>query len=262
VRICRFILEGEPAWGAVEGDFVLPLPLSPLGAPGGMTLTQHGASLPLARVRLLPPTIPRKIIAVGLNYRPHILEMGLAVPAEPVIFLKAASSLAGPGEAIVIPAESEQVEHEGELAVVLGRRCRRVSREEASGCILGYTVGNDVTARDLQKRDGQWARAKSYDTFCPLGPWVETRLDPSDLELTVTVLRGGRSEVRQHARTSEMVFPPDLLVSFASSVMTLLPGDVILTGTPGGVGPLRAGDTVEAAVEGIGILSNPVENEG
>ncbi len=261
MRICRFILDGEPTWGSVEEGNILPLPLSPLGSSGGPSLSQRSSPVPLDQALLLPPTLPRKILAVGLNYRPHIMELGMEMPSEPVLFLKAASSLAGPGEPILLPPESARVEHEGELAVVVGRRCRRVSREEARRCILGYTIGNDVTARDIQKRDGQWARAKSYDTFCPLGPWVDTSVDPSDVELTVTVVRAGRAEVRQRARTSEMVFPPDFLVSFASAVMTLLPGDVLLTGTPGGVGPLAAGDTVEVAVEGIGILSNPVEKE-
>jgi 2-keto-4-pentenoate hydratase/2-oxohepta-3-ene-1,7-dioic acid hydratase in catechol pathway len=222
-----------------------------------------GFSLPV-RGDKAPPVDPGKIVAVGLNYRPHIHEMGHALPGEPLLFLKAVSALVPAGAPIVIPRESSRVEHEGELAVVIGKRCRRVSPAEAPGFILGYTIANDVTARDLQKRDGQWARAKSFDTFCPLGPWVDTEADPADLLLTVTVTGPARppgGELRQRARTSEMLFAPAELVAHVSSVMTLLPGDVILTGTPGGVGPLLAGDTVSVTIEGIGTLTSPVEAE-
>ncbi len=202
----------------------------------------------------VPPLRPGKIVAVGLNYRPHIVEMGLPLPGEPLLFLKAVSSLLPAGEPIVLPPESSQVEHEGELAVVIGRACRKVSPGDAPAFILGYTIANDVTARDLQKKDGQWARAKSFDTFCPAGPEVVPGLDPSDLALETRV----NGELRQSARTSEMLFPPAVLVAAISRVMTLLPGDLILTGTPGGVGPLRDGDTVEVAIERIGALRNPV----
>lgn len=217
-----------------------------------------GETLPLTEVRLLAPIIPSKVICIGRNYVEHAEELGSEIPAEPLMFMKPSTAVIGPKDTIRLPPESERVDHEGELAVVIGRPCRRVSEEEAPAFILGYTCGNDVTARDLQKKDGQWTRAKGFDSFCPLGPWVETDLDLSDLEITTKV----NGEVRQRGRTSAMIFPPPLLVAYVSRVMTLLPGDVILTGTPSGVGPLSQGDRVEVEVEGIGVLANEVISGG
>jgi 2-keto-4-pentenoate hydratase/2-oxohepta-3-ene-1,7-dioic acid hydratase in catechol pathway len=184
----------------------------------------------------------------------HASEMGGEVPDEPIIFLKPSTSVIGPGDPISYPSMSRRVDHEAELAIVIGRLARRVSADGASSAILGYTCANDVTARDLQQKDGQWTRAKSFDGFCPLGPWIETEVDPADLEVLCRV----NGEVRQSARTSQLAFPPPVLVEFISRVMTLLPGDVILTGTPAGVGPLQSGDKVEVEMEGIGVLDNEV----
>lgn len=219
---------------------------------GEISLT--GVQLPLAGVRLLPPVLPSKVVAIGKNYADHAREMGDEPPAEPVLFLKPSTSVIGPGATISYPALSQQVDYEGELAVVIGRMCREVPAERVSEVVLGYTCANDVTARDLQRSDGQWARAKGFDTFCPLGPWIETDLDPSDLAIS-TRLNG---EVKQDARTSLLLHDVGELVAFVSNVMTLLPGDVILTGTPAGVGPVAAGDVVTVTIEGIGALTNTV----
>ena len=213
-----------------------------------------GEELPLADARLLAPVIPSKVVCVGRNYADHAAELGNEVPEEPLLFLKPSTAVSGPGDPIPLPAISERVDHEAELGVVIGRLCRSVPVEEAPKYVLGYTCGNDVTARDLQQRDGQWARAKGFDGFCPLGPWVATDLDASDVRVECRV----NGEVRQSARTSLLTFPPAFIVSYVSQVMTLLPGDVILTGTPSGVGPLASGDVVEVDVEGVGVLRNPV----
>ena len=211
--------------------------------------------VPFAEAHLLAPVIPTKVVAVGKNYVDHAAEMGGGVPEEPVLFLKPSTSVIGPGTPIVYPPMSAEVHHEAELAVVIGTVARRVRAEDASRHILGYTAANDVTARDLQARDGQWTRAKGFDTFCPLGPAIETETDPLEA-LTVECRVNG--EVRQHATTADLVFGVAELVAFISAVMTLLPGDVILTGTPAGVGPLQPGDRVEVEIETIGILANPV----
>lgn len=209
-------------------------------------------SIALAGARLMPPVMPTKIVCVGINYRSHAEEMGHEIPTDPVLFLKPTTAMNGPDGEVHLPDMSHQVDYEGELAVVIGRRAHRIGRQEADEHILGYTCANDVTARDLQRMDGQWTRAKSFDGFCPLGPWVETDIDPADL-LVETLLNG---EVVQSGRTSDMIFDPLTLVSFASHVMTLLPGDVVLTGTPGGIGPMKSGDVVEVRIEGIGSLLN------
>jgi 2-keto-4-pentenoate hydratase/2-oxohepta-3-ene-1,7-dioic acid hydratase in catechol pathway len=209
----------------------------------------------LADVRLLSPILPSKVVCVGRNYADHAAEHGAEVPAEPLLFLKPSTAVIGPRDAIRLPPQSKQVEHEAELAVVIGPPgARRADRAAAQRAIFGYTCGNDVTARDLQRSDGQWTRAKGFDSFCPLGPWINTDLDVSDLEVRCEV----NEEVRQLGRTKDMVFDVPTLVSYASHVMTLLPGDVILTGTPAGVSPIVAGDTVSVRVEGIGELANPV----
>ncbi len=214
-----------------------------------------GVRYPLASVRLLAPILPSKVICVGKNYADRAREMGTEPPEEPVIFLKPSTAVSGPGDSIVRPTDlSERVDYEGELAVVIGRLCRQVPAGRVPEVIFGYTCANDVTARDLQARDGQWTRAKGFDTFCPLGPWMETDVDPADLELS-TSLNG---EVKQHSRTSLMLHGVAELIMAVSQVMTLLPGDVLLTGTPAGVGPMGKGDQVSVTIEGIGTLTNPV----
>jgi len=238
-----------------EGDSAVAKEIAehPFGTP-----TFTGRSWPLADVRLLAPILASKVIAVGRNYAAHAAESGNEVPDEPVIFLKPNTSIIGPGVPIVIPPTSTLVHHEAELAVVIGRPCKDVPVAKARDVVLGYTVANDVSARDHQKQDGQWARAKGHDTFCPLGPWIETDLDPSDLAIGAEV----NGAVRQSSRTSAMVHDIPSLIAWVSAVMTLLPGDVILTGTPEGVGPITAGDTVSVTVEGIGTLTNPVVAKG
>ena len=210
--------------------------------------------IPMAGARLMPPAMPTKIVCVGVNYKSHAKEMGHGLPTEPLIFLKPPTSMNAPGGEIHLPEGVGRVDFEGELAVVMGRRAHRVSPEDALSNVLGYTCANDVTARDLQKRDGQWTRAKGFDGFCPLGPWVETDVDPTDLLLETYV----NGEVRQSARTSDMIFDVPTVVSFVSHVMTLLPGDIVLTGTPSGIGELHSGDTVEVRIEGLGSLSSRV----
>ncbi|MFM7597165.1 MAG: fumarylacetoacetate hydrolase family protein [Actinomycetota bacterium] len=217
-------------------------------------ITYTGQELLGSQVRLLAPVLPSKIIAVGKNYAEHAKEMGGDVPAEPMIFLKPSTSVIGPGDTIDLPAMSQQIEHEAELAIVIGRLCKEVPRERVNDVVLGYTCANDVTARDLQRTDGQWGRAKGFDTFCPLGPWINTDVDPSDLAISCDV----DGDVRQESRTSEMVRGVPELVSWISTVMTLLPGDVILTGTPAGVSPIVAGDEVAVTIQGIGTLVNTV----
>jgi 2-keto-4-pentenoate hydratase/2-oxohepta-3-ene-1,7-dioic acid hydratase in catechol pathway len=208
-------------------------------------------------VRLLAPVLPSKVVAVGRNYADHAREMGSEPPAEPVLFLKPSTAVVGHGDPIAYPVKlTQRVDYEGELAVIIGRLCREVPAAQAAEVIFGYTCANDVTARDLQARDGQWTRAKGFDTFCPLGPWIETDADPADLGLT-TVVNG---EVRQQARTSQLLYDVPALVEYVSTVMTLLPGDVLLTGTPAGVGPLEDGDEVSVTIENIGSLRNTVVN--
>jgi len=248
MRVVRLLFGGDCRYGLADETTVTLLTDEPFAAwePDGL--------LPLAEAHLLPPVAPTKIVCVGMNYRPHIAEMGHQPPEEPVIFLKPSTAVIGPGVPIPIPDGVGRVDYEAELGVVIGRRTHRATAEEAAANILGFTCGNDVTARDLQRVDGQWSRAKGFDGFCPLGPWVATNVDPSDLLLECYV----NGEVRQSARTSEMLFDPYELVSFASHVMTLVPGDIVLTGTPGGIGPLECGDSVEVRIESVGSLVNPV----
>ncbi|WP_100445949.1 fumarylacetoacetate hydrolase family protein [Glycomyces xiaoerkulensis] len=239
------VLEGEgPGATAAEVD----------GHPFAQVKTT-GQRWALEDVRLLAPILPSKIVCVGRNYADHAAEHGHEVPSEPLIFLKPSTSVVGPGEGVRLPAVSDQVEHEAELAVVIGLPgAREADRDAASQAVFGYTCANDVTARDLQRQDVQFTRAKGFDSFCPLGPWIETDLEPTDNEIRCEV--GG--EVRQLGSTKDMVFDPATLISYISQVMTLLPGDVVLTGTPAGVGPLQGGDTVSVSVAGIGTLSNKV----
>jgi 2-keto-4-pentenoate hydratase/2-oxohepta-3-ene-1,7-dioic acid hydratase in catechol pathway len=257
VRIARFSY-GDPdvagfAFGAIGGSPGAEEVAVINGHPFG-EITFSGLRLPLAGVRLLPPVLPSKVVAIGKNYADHAREMGGEAPAEPVLFLKPSTSVIGPGAAISYPKLSAHVDFEGELAVVIGRLCREVPVERVPEVILGYTCANDVTARDLQKADGQWARAKGFDTFCPLGPWIDTDVDPRDLAITTTV----NGAVKQNSRTSLLLHDVVKLVAFVSDAMTLLPGDVILTGTPAGVGPIVPGDEVAVTIEGIGTLSNTV----
>lgn len=214
------------------------------------------SSIPLKSVTLLPPVEPAKIICLGRNYVEHAREQGAEVPESPLIFLKAQSAIIADRQEILLPVQSEQVEHEAELVAVIGKKGRWIPVDQALNYVFGYTIGNDVTARDLQHKDGQWTRSKSFDTFCPVGPWVETDLDSSDTLITCRV----NSELRQMASTREMVFTVPQIVAYISTVMTLLPGDLIFTGTPAGIGPLLNGDVVEVEIEGIGILRNFVTN--
>jgi 2-keto-4-pentenoate hydratase/2-oxohepta-3-ene-1,7-dioic acid hydratase in catechol pathway len=250
MRLCRIEVAGVPRLGRVEGEFVRLLSGPPWTDPAEL-----GGAVPLAGAHLLPPCAPGKIIAVGLNYRAHAAEMGKEVPVEPLLFLKAPSSLLGPGGTVLLPDDSARVEHEGELALVLGREASRVSAARALDHVLGYTCLDDVTARDIQRREKVYARAKGYDTFCPVGPWLETAIeDPQSLSVELRV----NGAVRQHGTTSDMIFPVAEIIAFVSRVMTLYPGDVITTGTPPGVGPLAAGDRVEVAIDGIGVLNHAV----
>lgn len=246
MKICRFEYRGAARLGVVEGEFVTEIQGSIFhpAAPAGVV---H----PLAAVKLLPPCQPTKIVAIGVNYKVHARH-GYALPREPLLFLKPPSAVVGSDEDIVSPAMAGRVDFEGELGVVLGRTARRIRPEEASAFILGYTCANDVTARDIQEREGQFGRAKSFDTFAPVGPWIETELDPSDLVLE-TFLNGER---KQCASTSDMAFAVGEIIAFLSQVMTLNPGDLIMTGTPDGMGPMSVGDTVEVRIERIGALRN------
>jgi 2-keto-4-pentenoate hydratase/2-oxohepta-3-ene-1,7-dioic acid hydratase in catechol pathway len=215
------------------------------------------ALTPLSDVKLLAPSEPTKIVCVGRNYVEHAKELGNEVPKVPLIFLKPPSSIISNGETIILPPQSAQVEHEAELVVVIGKRGRHITAENAKKIILGYTIGNDVTARDLQKSDGQWTRAKGFDTFCSFGPWIDTEFDPSDAVVTCRV----NGQMRQMASTRDMVFNVGVLIAFITSIMTLEPGDLIFTGTPAGVGELKDGDEVSVEIEGLGIIKNKVKAE-
>lgn len=216
------------------------------------------AEIPLKEVRLLAPSTPSKIVCVGRNYVEHAKELGNEVPKMPLIFLKPPSSIIASGGTILLPPQSAQVEHEAELVIVIGKRGRNVTAESARDLVLGYTIGNDVTARDLQKSDGQWTRAKGFDTFCPFGPWIDTDFDPADALITCRV----NGQMRQLASTRDMIFNIGVLIAYITSVMTLEPGDLIFTGTPSGVSQLQPGDTVEVEIDGLGLLTNPVQVAG
>lgn len=253
MRIIRFLdKDGAPRFGWVLDDEVGLI----VGTPFE-TFKRDAAKLPLEGLALLPPATPGKIICVGRNYVAHAQEHDVEVPDLPLLFLKPPSSVIGPGQTIMLPPQSQRVEHEAELAVVIGKRGRWLDPAAALEAVFGYTIANDVTARDLQRRDGQWTRGKGFDTFCPIGPWIETDFDPADAVLTCTV----NGELRQMGSTRDMVFRVRELVAYASSIMTLEPGDVLLTGTPAGVGPLEGGDEVAVSIEGLGELRNPVRAE-
>lgn len=257
MRLGRIASPDGVAFVAVEGEgdaaIVREISEHPFGTP-----EFTGRTWPLADVRLLAPILASKVICMGKNYAAHAEEMGGVAPEDPVIFLKPNTAIIGPNVAIQLPADANPVHHEGELAIVIGRPCKDVPAARAFENILGYTIANDVSARDQQKKDGQWMRAKGHDTFCPVGPWIDTSVDPSDLELRTEV----NGQVRQLSRTSLMIHDIGAIVEWASAVMTLLPGDLILTGTPEGVGPIEDGDTVSITIEGIGTLTNPVVRKG
>lgn len=264
MRIARFTTGDDPQYGVVAGDLdelgipaedsvVVALAGDPLHVGVQLTDTQHQ----LADVRLLAPVLPRsKVVGIGRNYAAHAAEMGGEPPAEPLMFLKPNTSVIGPGDPVFYPRQSTNVHFEGELAVVIGRICRDVAPERVKEVIYGFTVGNDVTARDLQKSDVQFTRAKSFDSFCPLGPWIETEVEPGDLRVRCEV----DEVLRQDGRTQDLLHDVPALIAWVSAVMTLLPGDVILTGTPAGVGPITDGAVVSVEIEGIGTLTNPVRS--
>jgi 2-keto-4-pentenoate hydratase/2-oxohepta-3-ene-1,7-dioic acid hydratase in catechol pathway len=259
VRIARFSIDGNVAFGAVEGEDSVPdgLVVDIIKGVPFADFELSGTKVPLSKVRLLPPVLPNKVVAIGRNYAEHAAELGNEVPPTPWAFFKPSTSVIGTGDAIVYPTFSGNVHHEAELAVVIGRLCRDVPRERVKEVVLGYTCANDVTARDTQQTEKQWARAKGFDTSCPLGPWIETGLDiaaASDLAITATV----NGELKQAGRTSQMVNSIEDLIVNITEAMTLLPGDVLLTGTPAGVGPLTVGDEVAVTIEGIGTLTNKV----
>ena len=259
MRFARFVHAGGVSFGVVEGD-ASGLTVAEIGSLPFEEVRFTGQRWALADVRLLAPIFSSKVIGVGRNYADHAAEFGNDVPKEPLIFIKPSTSVIGPNDAIRLPPQSQRVEEEGELAVVIGATgARRLDRAGAEKAIFGYTIGNDVTARDLQRSDPQWTRAKGFDSFCPIGPWIVTGLDVSDLEIRAEVGRNPDAlETVQLGRTKDMVFDVPTLVSYVSHVMTLLPGDIILTGTPAGVSQISSGDTVSISIQGIGELRNPV----
>jgi 2-keto-4-pentenoate hydratase/2-oxohepta-3-ene-1,7-dioic acid hydratase in catechol pathway len=258
MRVVRFSpqpdagLGSDPLFGVLEDDNSITVIT---GDPIYQGIQKTAAKLELTQVRLLAPVIPRsKIVAIGKNYADHAAEMGGVVPEEPIIFIKPNTSVIGPGDTIVWPAMAPTIDYEAELAIVIGRICKDVPKEKINDVIFGYTLANDVTCRELQKKDGQWARAKGFDTFCPLGPWIETEFVPGNQRITTTV----NGEVKQDGKLSDMIFKVADIVNFVSSVMTLLPGDVIITGTPAGIGPMPEKSTVAVSIEGLGQLTNKV----
>lgn len=260
VRIARFVHPDGIAWGVVEGPAgagideltVSAIKDHPMGA-----IEFTGDRFALNDVRLLAPILPSKVVAVGRNYAAHAKELGHDLPDKPLLFLKPSTSVIGHGDVIKLPPDSEQVEHEAELAIVVGKIAKDVPRERALDFVLGYTCANDVTARDQQRADVQFTRSKGYDSFCPIGPWIETTLDPSAVRVRALV----NGETKQDGNTRDMIFDIATLVSFISHIMTLVPGDIILTGTPEGVGRIVDGDTVTISIDGIGDLTNAVKNK-
>jgi 2-keto-4-pentenoate hydratase/2-oxohepta-3-ene-1,7-dioic acid hydratase in catechol pathway len=267
VRIARFTVGEDPQYGVITGEldeFGQPDPDSAVVALAGDPLYVGVKLLEqeyrLEEVRLLAPVLPRsKVVGIGRNYAAHAAELGNDVPTEPLMFLKPNTSVIGPGDPIFYPPQTQNLHFEGELAVVIGRICRDVPPEQATDVIHGYTIGNDVTARDLQRSDVQFTRAKGFDSFCPLGPWIETDLDPHDFAEGRAVQTHLNGDLQQDGSTEDLIFDIPTLIAHVSSVMTLLPGDVILTGTPEGVGPMQVGDEVEVSIAGLGTLTNPVK---
>ena len=268
MRYCRFKLNGRAHYGRVEDRNGEPWITGPVDAPEedlAFRLEHNGAAtpafapLPLSQAELLPPVTPSKIVCVGRNYRDHVKELGNEVPAEPMLFFKPPSSLLAPGGTVLLPTICERVDYEGELVLVIGKRAHKLgANDDWRGVIRGYTLANDISSRDLQKKDGQWARAKGFDTFCPLGPIVSDELDP---HAGVTLETRVNGEVRQHGSTTDFIFDIPTLLRAITAAFTLQPGDIILTGTPSGVGPLKAGDRVEVSIAGLGTLTNSIAAE-
>jgi len=252
MQAVRFFHDESARYGIVKKDRICEISGTIFG-----DFKKGDREYPLFDVRILPPCQPSKIVCVGLNYTDHAKELKMDMPDVPVLFIKPSTSVIGPEQEIICPRMAGQLDYEGELAVIIKKKAKNLTQKEAKDFILGYTCFNDVTARDLQKKDGQWTRAKSFDTFSPLGPYIVSDIDPNNLKIETYL----NDKVRQSSNTSGMIFNVESLVSFISSVMTLLPGDVIATGTPKGVGPMQEGDTVEVRIEGIGILENPVVSE-
>jgi len=258
MRVVRFSplpdagLGTDPLYGILEEDNTITVIT---GDPIYQGIQKTAAKIELTKARLLAPVIPRsKIVAIGKNYADHAAEMGGVVPDEPIIFIKPNTTVIGPGDTIVWPAMAPSIDYEAELAIVIGRICKDVPKERVNDVIFGYTLANDVTCRELQKKDGQWTRAKGFDTFCPLGPWIETDFVPGTQRITTTL----NGEIKQDAHLSDMIFKVPDIINFVSSVMTLLPGDVIITGTPAGIGPMPEKSTVAVSIEGLGQLTNKV----
>ena len=249
MRILRFRHSGKTRWGILKENSVLVLADSPFNK-----IKLSRKTIPLSKVKILAPAQPSKIILVGLNYRDHARELDMKIPREPVIFLKPPTAVIGHQDIIIYPKSATRVDYEAELALVIKKEAKNIPAAKANRYILGYTCLNDVTARDLQKKDGQWTRAKSFNTFCPIGPWVETNCDPSSLRITLRL----NNCLKQDSSTRNFIFSAKKLVSFISGIMTLYPGDVISTGTPVGVGPMKPGDRVEVEIEGIGTLANTI----
>jgi 2-keto-4-pentenoate hydratase/2-oxohepta-3-ene-1,7-dioic acid hydratase in catechol pathway len=260
MRIARVFYRDNISYGVVSDDatFVNGVATGSIalvdGVPFGGSVSPTGIAVPLSEVRLLAPVMPSKVVAIGKNYVDHAAEMNGEVPEEPLMFLKPSSSIIGPGDAIRLPSVARIVHHEAELAIVMARVCRDIAPEDALTAVLGYTCANDVSSRDLQKRDGQWTRAKGFDTFCPIGPWIDTNVDCANVPIRCEV----NGVTKQDGNTEDLVFDIPTIIAAVSAVMTLIPGDVILTGTPAGVGPIVDGDTVTVICEGIGELRNPV----
>ncbi len=250
MRIVRYQTKNDPA----KYGWLLENKIGPIEGDIFGDYRRLEALTPLGEVKLLAPAQPTKILCIGRNYAEHAREQEAEVPRVPLLFLKPPSAILNPGEPIVLPRQSQQVEHEAELVVVIGKRGRNITTDESHDYIFGYTIGNDVTARDLQKTDGQWSRAKGFDTFCPFGPWIDTEFDPSDAIITCKV----SGQPRQMASSRDMIFNVNELIAYLSSIMTLEPGDIIFSGTPAGIGALLPGDTVEVEIEGLGKLTNPV----
>jgi 2-keto-4-pentenoate hydratase/2-oxohepta-3-ene-1,7-dioic acid hydratase in catechol pathway len=253
MKIGRFLVDGQPQYGVVEGDTVRLLKGEPYEG-----IEYSGQSVALAQVKILAPCEPGKVVAVGLNYTDHIAEMGDRTPDDPVIFMKPATSVIAQGENIVRPKESQKVDYEAEVAAVISKKLKGVTAEEAKAGVLGFTILNDVTARDIQRKDEQWTRGKGYDTFAPTGPFIDTDFDPRKPMRIQAVLNG---EVKQDSTTNLMIHDPYALIAFIARGMTLMPGDLVTTGTPSGVGAMLAGDVIEIVVEGVGSLKNPVVDE-
>lgn len=250
MKIVRFAYEGAEQWGLLEDDKVLTLPDGPFGE-----IVPSRDALPLQAVTLLAPVKPGKLVCVGLNYVLHARESGLALPDEPMLFMCSPQAIIGPGEAIVLDSTDKRIEFEAELAIVIGKRARNVPAAESASVVLGYTCANDISNRDLQLKDKQFTRAKSFDTYKPMGPWIETELNPD--AQSIRLLQNGA--VRQDSTTADMIFPVSFIIEFVSSIMTLEPGDVIITGTPSGVGPMKSGDRIKVEISGIGTLENTVQ---